>query len=62
MKNGFEPVNIYSFSYSIQIRIQNWTKTTPKPDFYKFMKKYNLKKIKFLLIFRGAAASAGGPF
>ena len=33
MKNGFEPSNIYSFSRRIRIRIQNWTKTSPRPDF-----------------------------
>ena len=35
MKNGSEPSNIYSFSRRIRIRIQNWNKTTPKPDFLK---------------------------
>ena len=38
MKNGFEPSNIYSFSCRIRIRIQNWTKATPKPDFTNFWK------------------------
>ena len=37
MNNGFEPSNIYSFSRRIRIRIQNWTKTPPRPDFLKIM-------------------------
>ena len=39
MKNGFETSNIYSFSRRVRIWIQNWTKTTPKPDFYQILKK-----------------------
>ena len=38
MKNGFGPSNIYSFSRRIRIRIQNWTKTSPRPDFINFSK------------------------
>ena len=40
MKNGSEPISIYSFSRRIRIRIQNWTKTGPKPDFDQFSKNY----------------------
>ena len=35
IKNRSEPSNIYSFSRRIRIRIQNWTKTSPKPAFSK---------------------------
>ena len=62
MKNGFEQSKIYRFSFRIRIRIQDWTKTTPKPDFYRLLKNYSIYKRYFLLIFIGAAASAGGPF
>ena len=61
MKNGSEHTNIYSFSCRIRIRIQNWTKTTPKPDFCRYLKNYHFIKIRYLSIFIGAAASAGGP-
>ena len=50
MKNGFEPSNIYSFSRRIRIRIQNWTKTSPRPDFYQFLKKYDFLKDFFLIL------------
>ena len=48
MKNGFEPSNIYSFSCRIRIRIQNWTKTTPKPDFDRFLKNPDFYKDKLM--------------
>ena len=38
MKNGSEPIRIYSFSRRIRFRIPNWTKTVPKPDFDQFSK------------------------
>ena len=61
MKNGSEPINIYSFSYIIRIRIQNWTKTTPKPNSNQFKNKRFFPIIGFLLICIWAAASAKGP-
>ena len=59
MKNGSEPISIYSFSRRIRIRIQNWTKTDPKADFGTFSKNYVSYKNPD---FYRAAASAGGPF
>ena len=50
MKNGFEPSNIYSFSRRIRIRIQNWTKTTPRPDFDRFLKNYDFYKNHFFIL------------
>ena len=38
MKNGFEPITRCSFSCRIRFRIQTWTKTKPKADFYQFSK------------------------
>ena len=60
MKNGSEPISIYSFSRRIRIRIQNWTKTGPKPDFDQFSKNY----VFFIKNpdFYEAAASAARPF
>ena len=47
------------FSRRIQIRIQNWTKTDPKPVFDLFSKKYVFHKNPD---FYRAAASAARPF
>ena len=59
MKNGSEPISIYSFSRRIRIWIQNWTKTGPKADFDQFSKNYVFHKN---LDFYRAAAAAARPF
>ena len=59
MKNGSEPISIYSFSCRIRIRIQNWTKTDPKAGFAQFSKNYVFYKNPN---FYRAAAAAARPF
>ena len=58
MKNGSKPINIYSFSNRIRIQIQNWTKTTTKPDVDQFVKKRTFIEIRPLWICIGADALA----
>ena len=62
MKNGFEPSNIYSFSRRIRIRIQNWTKTTPKPDFYDFLKNPDFYKNPIFIDFYRGGGIGRRPF
>ena len=63
MKNQFEPVNIYSFSCRIRIRIPNWTKTDPKPDFDQLKKNYeSYKQLTFIDFYKGGGGIGWRPF
>ena len=55
MKIWFEPMDVTSFSCRIRFRIQNWTKTDPRPDFDKFPKN------PIIIIF-GVGGSRGGAW
>jgi len=62
MKNRFEPSNIYSFSCRIRIRIQNWTKTSPRNDFDRFFKNPEFYKNPIVIDFYKGGGIGRRPF